>query len=64
MTFEEAIVVSVRKYYQGKMPEELMGVKDGEMKYTPEYFDELEEELLNPKKKSKETEEDLEDELD
>ena len=64
MTFEEAIVVSVRKYYQGKMPEKLMETIDGEMKYTPEYFDELEEELLNPKKKSKETEEDLEDEFD
>jgi hypothetical protein len=64
MTFEEAIVVSVRKYYQGKMPEKLMETKEGGMKYTSEYFDELEEELLNPKKKTKEDEEDLEDELD
>ena len=64
MTFEEAIVVSVRKYYQGKMPEKLMETKEGELKYTREYFDELEEELLNPKKKTKEDEEDLEDELD
>lgn len=64
MTFEEAIVVSVRKYYQGKMPEKLMETKEGEPKYTREYFDELEEELLNPKKKTKKDEEDLEDELD
>jgi len=64
MTFEEAIVISVRKYYQGKMPEKLMETKKGEVKYTREYFDELEEELLNPKKKTKKDEEDLEDELD
>ena len=59
MTFEEAIVISVRKYYAGKDPEALRESAEGEMKYTREYFDELEEELVpsDKKKKSKKDEE-------
>lgn len=68
MTFEEAIIISVRKYYAGQDPEELMGSKEGETKYTREYFDELEEELVpSDKKKKSKTKEDEEvdaDELD
>ena len=44
MTFEEAIVKAVRKYYAGKDPEALLEASEGEFKYTREYFDELEEE--------------------
>jgi|TARA_R110002153_G_scaffold87321_3_gene216091 hypothetical protein len=61
MTFEEAIIKSVKAYLDGEMPTELMGAAK-ETKYTPEYFDELEEELVNkpqkPKKKKKEVEDD------
>lgn len=53
MTFEEAIRLAIRKYYEGEDPVELMGVQEGEMKYTREYFDELEEEMLSPKKAKK-----------
>ena len=60
MTFEEAIVVAVRKYYAGKDPEELMKAQDGEMKYTREYFDELEEELIPSGKKKKKSKKDEE----
>ena len=56
MTFEEAIIKSVKAYLEGEMPTELMGASK-ETKYTPEYFDELEEELMkDPKKNKKEVE--------
>lgn len=59
MTFEEAIIKAVRKYYAGKDPEALLEASEGEFKYTREYFDELEEELTpsDKKKKSKKDEE-------
>ena len=65
MTFEEAIATAIRKYYSGKDPEELYKAMGKEPKYTREYFDELEEELLGSKKgkkskKKKESEEELE----
>jgi len=53
MTFEEAIITAVRKYYAGKDPEALLEASEGEFKYTREYFDELEEELMPSKKKKK-----------
>lgn len=53
MTFEEAIIKAVRKYYEGEDPLELMAAQGKEIKYTREYFDELEEELLSPKKKKR-----------
>lgn len=69
MTFEEAIVISVRKYYGGRDPEELMGVREGETKYTREYFDQLEKDIAEGKLmgddiKNEEDEEVEEDELD
>ena len=65
MTFEEAIIISVRKYYQGRDPVELMGAQQDDIKYTRAYFDELEDEIINGKKEEEEdNEEDLEDELD
>lgn len=72
MTFEDAIVLAVKKYYAGTDPEALMEAQEGEIKYTREYFDELEEELLASKggkkpkkKKDDEDEEELEEyELD
>jgi hypothetical protein len=55
MTFEEAIIKSVKAYLKGEMPTELMGTSK-ETKYTPEYFDELEEELMKEPAKEKEVE--------
>lgn len=53
MTFEEAIIKSVKAYLDGEMPSELVGASK-ETKYTPEYFDELEEELMKKPEKTKE----------
>ena len=55
MTFEEAIIKSVKAYLNGEMPTELIGTSK-ETKYTPEYFDELEEELMKEPAKEKEVE--------
>lgn len=70
MTFEEAIIISVRKYYAGRDPEELMGTNEGEIKYNREYFDQLEKDLAEGNlisgvvKGDEEDEEEEEDELD
>ena len=56
MTFEEAIVASIRAYYKGIDPEQYNEARDEPMKYTREYFDMLEEKMADensPKKKSK-----------
>ena len=63
MTFEEAIIISVQKYYNGRDPVELIGSQENKSKYTRAYFAELEEELFN-ENKDKDIEEELEDELD
>ena len=53
MTLEEAIVISIRKYYDNHK----LGESDTPMVYTNKFFDEQEEELLKeeeaPTKKSK-----------
>jgi len=65
MRFEDAVQKAIRKYYDGFDPEELINAQEEEVKYTREYFDELEEELV-PSKKTKKSKkkEDEEVELD
>lgn len=63
MTFDEAVKKSIKVFLKGKMP-----MKTGELKadglfYTPEYFDELEEELLDkPTNSKKDKKKELENE--
>ena len=58
MTFEQAIVKSVRAYFNGKMPDNLMQATDSkESKYTPDFLDELEKSLIG-KEAAKEDKED------
>ena len=65
MRFEDAVQTAIRKYYDGVDPEELLKVQEGEVKYTREYFDELEEELVPSKEKNEsKKKEDEEVELD
>ena len=64
MTFEDAIKMSIKKYFEGRMPEELMKSSGKEMKYTMEYFDQLEADMEkgdDPKVMSEDEEEDIED---
>lgn len=47
MKFEVAVHKSIKSFLEGKIPEKLMDASGGELLYTPEYMDELEEALLN-----------------
>jgi hypothetical protein len=64
MTFEEAIRKAIKAYREGKDPEELMKVKGGESKFTRDYFNDLEEEIVGKdskkSKKKKKSDEELE----
>jgi len=54
-TFEDIIRQSIKSFKKGKMPDQtkqLLEEEGGELKYTPEYFDELEKELLEKKEKA------------
>ena len=66
MTFEQAIVKSVRAYFKGKDPQNLMDVAEGKAledeadapdtktaKYTRSFMEELEASLLEPEPKTK-----------
>lgn len=52
MTFEEAVLKSIKAYYNGKQPKELLAVQNSK-KYSKEFFDNLEEQLLGGKKAKK-----------
>ena len=47
MQFDEAVLLSIKKFKEGKMLNNTSEVKDGEIYYTPEYFDGLQEALNN-----------------
>ena len=64
MTFDQAVKKSIKVFMQGKLPMKTDQLKEEGLFYTPEYFDELEEDLLEEptdSKKSKE-EKELDDE--
>lgn len=39
MTFDEAILKSIKDFMSGKIPEKLNEATEGGLKYTPEYLD-------------------------
>ncbi len=55
MQFDEAVLLSIKRFKEGKMLNKTSEMKDGQIYYTPEYFDglaealdaDLEEEELN-----------------
>ena len=47
MKFEDAIEKSIKAFLDGKLPEELVKVKDGAILYTPEYMDEMAEDFAD-----------------
>ena len=63
MTFDEAVKKSIKVFMQGKMPMKTGELKEDGLFYTPDYFDELEADLLDePTDSKKAKEEELEDE--
>ena len=55
MKFEDAVKKSVKAFMAGKMPEETGALMSDGIFHTPEYFDDLEAELMDdePKKAGK-----------
>ena len=54
-TFESVIRKSIKTFKKGKIPEQTfaaMSSEGKEVKYTPEYFDDLEKQVLEEKEKS------------
>lgn len=63
MTFDEAVKKSIKVFLQGKMPMKTGELKEEGLFYTPQYFDELEDDLLDePTDSKKAKEKELEDE--
>lgn len=54
MKFEDAIKESIIKYYEGHSFEAYEKASGKSVKYTPEYFDKIEKDLLSPKEVGKE----------
>ena len=45
MTFEECIRKSIAAFYKGKLAQNIWEIQES-VQYTPEFFDEIEEEVL------------------
>ena len=45
MTFEEGIRKSIASFYKGRLAENIEEIQES-VQYTPEFFDEIEEEVL------------------
>tara|TARA_R100001369_G_scaffold31333_1_gene55662 strand:- start:777 stop:971 length:195 start_codon:yes stop_codon:yes gene_type:complete len=53
MTFDEAVKKSIKVFLKGNMPMKTGELKEEGLMYTPEYFDALEDDLLDEPTKSK-----------
>jgi len=49
MQYRDVVKKSIVSFMDGKMPEKTAEVKGGELRYTPEYFDDLEKRILGDK---------------
>jgi hypothetical protein len=60
MKYREVVKRSIVSFMEGTVPEETAKRKDTGLMYTPEYFDQLEEDMIGTEadKKSKKTKED------
>ena len=62
MQFEEAVRKSIKAYFSGKMADNFLA-ENGETKYAPEYFDEIEEGIVGKDAKKKRSKDGEEEEL-
>lgn len=53
MTFDEAVKKSIKVFLKGKLPMKTGELKEEGLFFTPEYFDELEADLLDEPTDSK-----------
>jgi hypothetical protein len=59
MKFEDAVKKSIKQFMQGKIPQATSEMAEGGIYHTPDYFDEMEEELLGDDKKEESVDEDV-----
>ena len=59
MKFEDAVKKSIKEFMRGKTPEATGEMMEGGIFHTPEYFDEMEEDLLGDDKKEESVDEDV-----
>jgi len=59
MQFNEAVLISMKKFRKGVFPIKTSELKEGGILYTPAYFDELEEELTGEAVEVEETEDEV-----
>ena len=58
MNFQDAVRKSIENFLDGKMPKTLSDVSEGELMYTPEYFDGFEASLQDAPAPEEEEDED------
>jgi|TARA_R110000822_G_scaffold13122_3_gene46946 hypothetical protein len=61
MNFDDAVKKSIKVFLNGKMPMKTGELNDEGLFFTPEYFDTLEEELLEEPTKGKKKKKDAND---
>ncbi len=64
MKFEDAVKKSVKAFMEGKMPEATGALVSDGIIHTPEYFDDLEAELMGEEPNKKEDKKEMADGID
>ncbi len=59
MKFQDAIKKSIKSFMNGKTPEAVGEVEDEGLYHTPEYFDEMEKDILGDLKDKESVDEDV-----
>lgn len=49
MNYQDVVMQSIRSFMDGVVPEQTAGLKEGGLKYTPQFFDDLEKEIAEGK---------------
>jgi len=58
MEYRDVVRQSIKSFLEGERPQQIEALKEEGLKYTPEYFDDLEKELLGEEAESKDDKED------
>lgn len=64
MNYQDVVMQSIRSFMDGVVPEQTANLKEGGLKYTPEFFDKLEKDIAEGKLDAEEIVEQEDDEDD
>lgn len=64
MNYQDVVMQSIRSFMDGTVPEQTSSLKEGGIKYTPEFFDKLEKDIAEGKLDAEEIVEQEDDEDD